>query len=261
MTTPNPPLMYSQQNIEELFALIGTFPSQQQTNGKYFDLVKTTKSIWPNQLYNLRVPLEQVDELFDAIAKADASTLPKLLMCNPTTDDQHVLNALREKQYRSSTWTAMSHNLLDVPLLPQLAKLNILLVSKEDQMRHWLAVVEAELMGGQLLNEEIFLALLNSRKCSFFLGVINGQAVATAFLFKSSNDHGGIYLVATSNTHRNQGIGSQMTQACLQKARFEGCSEVHIQATEDGKNMYESLGFVSQGPIHVFSIGKKRDFV
>jgi predicted GNAT family N-acyltransferase len=249
--------MYSQTNIEELFELIGRMPQQVFVRAAHYDMIKTSKSTWPNQLLNLHITLKEVDRVLDEIEyQGVKQQIPTLLMCNPIKDNALVIEKIMSRNYQSSTWTAMTHQ-LQYDELPQLSNnFKVELVDNENDLDLWISIVEQELMGNNKLNNSIFHTLLSHKGCFFFLGFDNGKAVATSFLFNGTIN-AGIYLVSTLTAYRKKGIGKQMTFKCLEKAKALHCSQVDIQATAFGKNMYASLGFADCGPIHVFRLSSE----
>lgn len=79
-----------------------------------------------------------------------------------------------------------------------------------------------------------------------------GEAVATAFLAVTerpanptflSGKIGTVLNVLTYPRHRKKGYGSQVLRALLDEAKRTGVSSVELSATEDGRPLYEKLGF------------------
>lgn len=246
--------MYSQKNIETLFETIGKSKGQEFGKSYYYEYIKAPLSIWPNQLFNLNVSIDNLDKVLEEIEGLHLQVqLPNLLMCNPATDDKSILEKLHSKNYKKSVWTAMTHNLSLVKNKEKGVELKIEFVTDSNQLQEWLTLVERELMGSHKLDPQIFQSLLQSSNCFFYLGYADQTPVSTALLF-TAKDEGGIYLVSTDSQHRKKGFGYQITNECLVKASELGCKGVHIQATDAGKNVYKSLGFKEHGAINVFRI-------
>lgn len=245
-------MSYTQDNIEALFELIGGFSGQSFRRENHFDIITTTDSIWPNQLINPDFTHQADLALEELENKVKSKELPGLIMCSPESDPK-TLQALEDRGYRRSAWTAMSYPTNKLCSLERPEGLEISEVNTELKMKLWLMLAETELMGGHALNEKIFLQLMQNESCTFFLASINSEVVATSFLFSSSKS-AGIYLVATHSSHRKKGIGKYMTWLCMQKALEPGCQRIDLQATALGRGVYASLGFEEQGEIPVFSI-------
>ena len=49
--------------------------------------------------------------------------------------------------------------------------------------------------------------------------------------------------VYTNKAYRRQGIAKKMVSILIEEAREKGCTEISLDATEDGRLLYEQLGF------------------
>lgn len=249
-------MTYSQNNIEQLFKLIGSFPNQQFGRSTHFEFIKTTDSVWPNQLINLNAFEDEIEVVLDQIeTDSEKETIPDLLMLNPICQNYIIINKLRERDYKSSEWTAMTHDLNFLGTQNTTSNFQVKLIQNKSNLREWLTIVEAELMGNQPLNADVFNNLLENKDCYFFLGYEGKQPVATSFLFVKEKS-AGVYLVSTKKSYRKKGFGQEITRQCLLKAKEFKCEHVHLQATKLGTGVYKSLGFVNQGAIGVFKIEK-----
>jgi GNAT superfamily N-acetyltransferase len=76
----------------------------------------------------------------------------------------------------------------------------------------------------------------------FFVGRLDGRAVATATLVRT-DDVAGIYAVATVENARRRGVGTAVTTAAVARAREWGCRAVVLQSTQAGFGVYSSIGF------------------
>jgi GNAT superfamily N-acetyltransferase len=84
--------------------------------------------------------------------------------------------------------------------------------------------------------------LLERSDARFFLGTLDGRAVATSFAVRT-RDVVGIYGVGTAEAVRRRGIGTAMTWACVGAGRDWGCDTAILQASEMGRGVYASMGF------------------
>lgn len=250
--------VYTQDNIEELFKLIGKLPEHKFACTKNYDFISASSSIWPNLLFNFKGALVNVEKILDDIESLDNDLkLPNLLMTNPAKDNSLVIDRIKLRNYISSRWSAMTHflNFDDIKLPILKIHLKIKLIDNKNDLLKWLEIVEIELMGKKKLDYNIFNYLLKEKKCYFYLGFWGMLPVATSFLFKGKTS-AGVYLVSTLKTYRKKGIGKNMTFICLKKAKELKCKKVDIQATDFGFQIYKSLGFINYGDINVFRIQK-----
>ncbi len=247
-------MSYSQNNIEQLFKLIGNIPNQEYSCGIHYDYIKSKNSVWPNQLINLKTSENDLDRILAYIEKrSETGNIPSILMLKPNHFDNKIAIELQKRGYKSGSWTAMSHD-LNLPTLSSFTpQLQVKLVKSNSDLELWQAIVETELMGNHSLDYELLKHLLQNENCYFFLGFEKSKPVATSFLFVN-NTNAGIYLVSTLEAHRRKGYGKEITLQSLVKAKEENCKKVDIQATELGLPVYLSLGFSAQGLIHVFRI-------
>jgi len=54
---------------------------------------------------------------------------------------------------------------------------------------------------------------------------------------------GTVYNVYTYPNHRRKGIATKVMQALLSEAKLHGVASVDLLSTDDGKHLYENLGF------------------
>ena len=246
--------MYSQDNIESLFMLIGSFPGGDFVVGRYYDVIRTRDSVWPNQLINLKLGNLDIKTFLNHLEfELSNGQLPGLLMCNPESDDHRLLSNMITRGYSSSRWFAMSHYLNRAKRPPTSSSLKINKVDREDELQLWLKIVEAELMDGHPLNNTIFRNLMHHQDITIYLGYEGSKPVTTAMLY-SSKAVAGMYLVSTLKAYRKRGYGQLMAWQCLERAMQLNCSRVDIQATSMGYGLYISMGFLNHGDIHVYRI-------
>jgi GNAT superfamily N-acetyltransferase len=87
-------------------------------------------------------------------------------------------------------------------------------------------------------------------KARMFVGYEHHKPVTTGLLFET-NDSYGIYDVMTREEHRGKGLGSDMFHYLLTKTENkQKC--VILQASADGKNIYQRAGFQAIGEMAVF---------
>lgn len=250
-------MTYSQNNIDQLFQLIGRFPNQHYGQSACFDFIKTTDCIWPNQLINFRATVNEVDAVLNQIEiDSENGEIPSLLMLNPIINGNSIINQIKKRDYKLSQWMAMTHDLKTIEKPSVISDFEIKLVERKSDLGEWLKIVESELMANHSLNTDVFNQLLENNNCFFYLGFNRKQPVATSFLYVNDQE-AGVYLVSTKKSHRKKGIGKEMTRECLLKSKELKCNRVDLQATEFGRGVYQSLGFENQGIIDVFRVLKK----
>lgn len=102
---------------------------------------------------------------------------------------------------------------------------------------------------------EILADMADSDATHIFLAYFpdhQGQIVGTATLatFQSPTGiHGWIEDVVVDQDYRHRGIGKDLTEACIQKARELGLLEVNLSSNPGrvaANNLYQSMGFIQR---------------
>jgi GNAT superfamily N-acetyltransferase len=84
--------------------------------------------------------------------------------------------------------------------------------------------------------------LLDVPGFGFHLGLVEGRAVGTAMTC-CIDGVALIFNVATHPSHRRRGIGEAMTWSAVDHGIEAGCDLAFLQATPDGRPLYERMGF------------------
>ncbi len=244
-----------QSNMEKFYELIGDSPFSQFNRHPLYTYIKTDHKNWPSLVFNVNLTNDNPQDVLDTLEeKVLSEIIPEIVLLPPTFTTPSILSLIRKRNYPQAAWTDMSHDLKILPSLPIAdSDLAIRLMQHPNELSPWMTIVETELMRGKKLFSPLFQYLLSSDDCFLFLATKEKIPVSTALFFKNDQT-GGIYLVATLQSYRRQGIGQQITTSCLHKAKELGCTQVDIQATESGKSMYSSLGFLPSGIINVFQV-------
>ena len=87
-----------------------------------------------------------------------------------------------------------------------------------------------------------------------FVAEKNGEAISAAFMALSERPPrkpfvpclgGTIHNVFTYEKYRRQGIATNVLKLIIEEAKNTGAGFIDLLATEDGKSVYEKLGFLS----------------
>lgn len=102
--------------------------------------------------------------------------------------------------------------------------------------------------------KEYFEKAIKNKSFIAFIAENHGGAISTAFMTLSERPPrkafmpclgGTIYNVFTYDKYRRQGIATNMLNLLLEEAKCNGAGFIDLLATQDGKPVYEKLGFWS----------------
>ena len=112
--------------------------------------------------------------------------------------------------------------------------------------------------------DAVFDKVLLDCSCEYFLhgdqttviAADNGKTIGCASLsyinIMPTFDHptgkrGHLMNVYTNKEYRRQGIGRKMVELLIEEAREKGCTEISLDATEQGRFLYTQIGFTTNG--------------
>jgi ribosomal protein S18 acetylase RimI-like enzyme len=78
--------------------------------------------------------------------------------------------------------------------------------------------------------------------CAVYVGYTDGQPVSTGFSIRTGRTLG-IFTIATVPAARRRGYGAAMTARLLADGAAAGCDVAALQASDQGRSVYERLGF------------------
>lgn len=132
----------------------------------------------------------------------------------------------------------------DIDLLIRL-RLDYVIADWGPQEPEVMAAIERQL-------RDFFPRQLQTGELVAFIGEVDGEAVATAFLsvrtipanpVYTEGKMGTVLNVLTYPGHRKKGYGSAVLRALIEESKRLGVSAITLSATEDGLPMYKKLGF------------------
>ncbi len=88
---------------------------------------------------------------------------------------------------------------------------------------------------------------------SCLLFELKGTAVATALLYQSGSIMG-VHQIAVRPEFQGQGIARRLMTGLLNHCKKQGLEAVTLQASDAGKHLYTSLGFITLFDIHNYAI-------
>ena len=110
--------------------------------------------------------------------------------------------------------------------------------------RQWLPTAAEGLGFDSQGIEEFVVPLIKEAGLISFLGFYKGEPAATSMVYcDPKTDTAGVYFLSTRPDFRRKGLGSAVTEACLQTAKHAGITHAVLYASAMGQSMYKKLGF------------------
>lgn len=96
------------------------------------------------------------------------------------------------------------------------------------------------------------LASLPDTVLPYAVRAADGAIGAVALAFDHGHEDTTVWFVATRPDAQRQGLGHQVMAALLHDARRRGNRTASLQSSSKGRGLYESLGFVAVGAVHLY---------
>lgn len=78
---------------------------------------------------------------------------------------------------------------------------------------------------------------------------VAGEVIATTTLLAYGKDLAWVGMVLTHPEHRRQGLATQMMEDAIANAERDGICTLKLDATDEGRPLYESFGFIVEGVV------------
>ena len=244
-------MIYTNDNHFTLFDIV--------TEAASYDLVKTEDFryfmiegyIWPNLIFSVAFDTDISTAALDLLQKhISEKKAPARILCTPSTPET-TRSYLRERFEHYIFWTAMS-----MPLHKAIPTINIPGFSvRKVQLAEDLAQWCDMLYTGKEISTDLFVNIARDPKCHFYIGYIHNEPVATCWAIHHNNSIG-LYAISTKKAYSGRGIASEITCYALRKAKAEGITLAHLQATHQAVSLYHKIGFSSEGILDVFQLNK-----
>lgn len=129
-------------------------------------------------------------------------------------------------------------------LIPHSSDIEFKQVDTQQLFQQWMTTAAEGLGFDSQAIEEFVIPLIKEAGLIPFLGFYKGEPAATSMVYCDPNtDTAGVYFLCTRPAFRRKGLGSAVTEACLQTAKRVGISHAVLYASAMGQSMYEKLGF------------------
>ena len=109
-----------------------------------------------------------------------------------------------------------------------------------NELEEWILITEEAFRKER--NSHMYKLFLNESDIRFYGCYYKDKMVATLMLY-IKDAIAGIHLVGTANEFRGKGFGTLITKTALRDAMDLGCKYGVLQASDMGRNVYNSIGF------------------
>ena len=249
-----------QEIANNLYSFYDVFRSVLPTySGKnqQFSWVKNKQGFWPNMVYAVQNKEKELSELTNQLS----DKLPPFWVVNNDENGVETGIYLKNNGLREiNQWSGM---VLTKDMLKPTTKVNTQIVIKKittiAELSAWVEVLNQELFSGQQTEKELFEKVFTNQQFNFYGAYFNDELVATLLSFHSEKSCG-LYLIATKKSFRKQGIATNLVQQSIHDAFEIGKSNIVLQASKAGENVYKNLGFEKYGTFSVYWKLEIRDF-
>lgn len=207
--------------------------------------------VFYNAVYDARFSSETVDNRVDEIVSlyASQSRLPMTWFVTPTCQPDHLAQVLETRKFKRVFRTPGMHLPLMGFVKPE--RLDgfheISRVTTPEQLSQWLLAGKDSFDLSDALLQAYF-TLFSSKGFGsqlpwrLLVGTVNGVPTTCARLFFAA-DTAGVFHVATIESARGRGYGTDITAAALALAKDLGYTQAILASSPAGYNLYRRLGF------------------
>lgn len=198
--------------------------------------------MWVNVLFVTR-PLDDPErELTAAFAKLDARSIPFLVRIREGEDPA----SERAAEQLGLRYTDSIPGMAFAPIAPgsRETALDIRPVEDDAAFAHFVDITGASFeFTPETAAKMLPPSTLATPGTFWYVGYADGEPVAASQLMLLDGDAAGVNFIGTLEAHRGRGYGEAVTWRVVNKAAEEGRSIAVLQASEQGKPVYERMGF------------------
>lgn len=236
-------------NLFSLFDLLKTWPRLEVHDD---GACRWTVSHLPFPLFNSVVHARFAPDTADAAIEARVRAcsdrnVPMLWWTGPSTTPPDLGERLERRGFLLEPALGMVGDINHIGAQPTPAVIEVEPVCDAATLATWSRVLcdsfgAPQTFGDAFADLAAAVGLGPSSPFRHFLGVVNGEAVATCSLFVGAGV-AGIYDVGTLPERRRQGIGAAITRAAVAEAAAAGYRIAILHSSALGAAMYRALGF------------------
>jgi GNAT superfamily N-acetyltransferase len=187
---------------------------------------------------------ENIGQIVSRIKELNISAL---WFVNPMSRPKNLQNLLKGHSFTyQKDWKAMAIDLAKVPETVDIPEnMEIKEVLDLDELKTWTDVLVKSFEFPEIVTsyKKYFIkAGLKDINSHYYLGILNGNPVASAVLFEGDGA-AGLFYIGTIPQVRRKGIAKTMVHHSLSEAKNKGYAISVLQASEMGYPLYKKIGF------------------
>ncbi|SFT36928.1 Acetyltransferase (GNAT) family protein [Lishizhenia tianjinensis] len=232
-------------NYEHLLQTVCKYGGAEQASMHNLEVYSSSSSTWPN----LGMHVQNFDELSSRELEKLAQPITLLLPQSKT--EKELINTLKKIYNRHGVWYEMEAERTVFSLPHNIDFSKISRVTNPHDFKRWMELVENTLLAERNLNHQVFWNLMEDEEIILVLGHHENKAVSAAMFHPYQNTLG-LYFVVTLPEYRNHGLGSLLTQYAFHLGEAMDIEYLVLQATPQGKKVYDRFGFSVLDEVDVF---------
>jgi ribosomal protein S18 acetylase RimI-like enzyme len=200
-----------------------------------FAAIESSNSAWPNMIYSGSPEFLSTESQVNNFCSFN--NLPQTILVNNDFVDWNLLKS--KKIYPIDKWTLMVLS-RGIETVNSRDEIDIFLVQDEKDLFCWCEVVSKVLFANKIIDSKLF---GSNKEMDLVMAKIEDEVIATSLVFYDNQNVAGIYMVSVLPEYRRRGIGELLMNFSLKIALQKRVSEVVLQSTNAGLELYKKMGF------------------
>ena len=243
----------SEKNLYEFYHQIATGKHVRLIECEAYYAIHGNHGNWPQIVFDIRFegnPGTHLNKVFSDLA--DIGDV-NLAVCNRqlfTANDQELLR--HNQIFPVGSWQLMELESPDVLKTDVPADYEMQLLATAAEVDAFTALVNTDMMKGQVVNKELFQELSNFQSICMY-GLFKGKELVSGLLsFTGSNKVAGLYFITTKLDFRGKGLAGVLIKNAAKLLFNNGAGKVVLQALPKAVPLYFRLGFSQKGELVIF---------
>lgn len=221
----------------------------------YYSWAKNSYFEGYNKVFDLNIPLTDIKEVIMLLRKnIELEIAPKHLLINsynqPIILEDYLKSLNFDMVYQQS---GMAIDLASFKFENNDNIGEIRTIKSANELEEWILITEEAFRKKR--NSHMYKMFLNENDIRFY-GCYYKDKIAATLMLYIKDAIAGIHLVCTANEFRGNGFGTLITKTALRDAKDLGCKYSVLQASDMGRNVYNSIGFKEYCKIRHYDYNK-----